>query len=431
MLALQKESCDRGKDAAPHGPAVHKPRLESVKSDGSITVFANGHHKPVHRKNHAAHESGMPYKMPLCRAQTDHNFTTVARRSVDSLSIDTNTGAGLLPFNMPFSSDRTLSRSEQHSPKASIDNFSAGGLEDIKMSRIDFGALSQVQTNRSIESVDPAPFPTFDPMSGIDCAYDPWSTYPSGESFDLQNNPFGAWATTFDGSALAQPALTAASSTTHSDIDEIPPMDEMYHFNMPSIAEDDGTMNDGNNTNRRSLPPNFFGNADFSTMDINDWQMPDGMSEQKLESNKARLLTSSPGPNDSWPTPTMTYANNRSTPNGFSSGRPQSHSIGPGSAPHDDLIRQLFPDIDVASNFGSGVSPGDMASLAMKRFGGLPFGDMTSAPMDFPVANDDGFVAQPWADGSVSVPNDALSAPFNLDQDFTTSDLPESWQHNL
>ena len=74
---------------APHGPAV-KPRLEKTTSDGAITVFTNGHHKPVHRKNHAAHECGMPYKMPVPRHVNEPDLSKAARRSVDNLALESS-----------------------------------------------------------------------------------------------------------------------------------------------------------------------------------------------------------------------------------------------------------------------------------------------------------------------------------------------------
>jgi hypothetical protein len=60
-----------------------KPRLSTAQSDGSLTVFANGHHKPVHKFNHAAHESGAPYKIP--RPHSIHGSSAIARKSTDSL----------------------------------------------------------------------------------------------------------------------------------------------------------------------------------------------------------------------------------------------------------------------------------------------------------------------------------------------------------
>lgn len=108
----RKDSSD---DSLPHGKVV-KPRLETTKSDGSITVFANGHHKPVHRKNHAAHECGMPYKMPMARSKTEHDVSMTARRSVDSLALDHADDFARIPYQT-FSEHRRLSKSEQASPK--------------------------------------------------------------------------------------------------------------------------------------------------------------------------------------------------------------------------------------------------------------------------------------------------------------------------
>ncbi|KAF1823591.1 copper-fist-domain-containing protein, partial [Dissoconium aciculare CBS 342.82] len=262
---LKKETNDMLLDDIPHGPAVQKPRLESTRSDGSITVFANGHHKPVHRKNNAAHETGMPYKMPLSRSTTDHTLPSAARRSVDSLSLNTNLNIPHAPFSMSTNIDSNAFKSEQHSP--TVRETSRSGSLGANFSNIDLNALGLVQTNQSVDSIESNAFPMFDPSSGVD-SQDPWSTFPSSDSLVFpNNNPFGAWATTFDASTLVQPALTAGSSCTQSDIDEIPPTDDMYNFTMPSIAEDfdlnDATA-DGNNVNRRSLPPNFFGNTDFT-----------------------------------------------------------------------------------------------------------------------------------------------------------------------
>jgi hypothetical protein len=269
-------------------------------------------------------------------------------------------------------------------------------------------------------------------MSSVDSSYDPWSTFPSSDSLVFpNNNPFGAWATTFDASALAQPALTAGSSCTQSDIDEIPPADEMYHFAMPSIAEDD--LNDataeGNNVNRRSLPPNFFGNTDFTTAFPETWQPLDNGSEQNLDANKTKspMQTFNTVGTESWSTPTMTSAVHRGM---VPTGRPQSHSIGPGSAPNDDIIRQLFPDIDISTTFGSVPSPGDMAFMAMKRFGGVSSCDRMQASTDYIMDESAAFTTQPWADGSMPVANDVFTSAYNLDQDFTMPDYSNTWQRN-
>lgn len=80
-----------------------KPRLTTAHSETTLTVFANGHHKPCHRLNNSAHTSGAPYRIP--RHHTTHgsvhrshdNLAEMysrtldpARRSVDSLTLNNN-----------------------------------------------------------------------------------------------------------------------------------------------------------------------------------------------------------------------------------------------------------------------------------------------------------------------------------------------------
>ncbi|KAL9101505.1 MAG: hypothetical protein Q9163_003231 [Psora crenata] len=62
-----------------------KPGLAKAGSDTSLTVFANGHHKPIHKHNASAHQCGMPYKIPI--PHSVHGNADVARRSVDSLPL--------------------------------------------------------------------------------------------------------------------------------------------------------------------------------------------------------------------------------------------------------------------------------------------------------------------------------------------------------
>ncbi|KAF2494529.1 hypothetical protein BU16DRAFT_562186 [Lophium mytilinum] len=102
---VKKESLDLKLDTgtlklAQH-PAKPKPRLTATQSESTLTVFANGHHKPCHRLNNAAHVSGAPYKIP--RPHTLHdplghyshdNLKRIyeqpnnqAQRSLDTLSL--------------------------------------------------------------------------------------------------------------------------------------------------------------------------------------------------------------------------------------------------------------------------------------------------------------------------------------------------------
>lgn len=434
-----------GDGSLPHGPAV-KPKLEKATSEGSITVFQNGHHKPVHRKNHAAHECGMPYKMPMPRQNVDPNLSAAARRSVDSLALDTYQAlppSAYMPLtSAPFNTERRKSKSEQPSPKITgmADAFNDFG--ESKLANLDFGTLSQTQTNQSIQSATSGSFgmPSFDPMSGVaDSTYDPWSAFPSGDSMSMpNNNPFTVWPTSTENMHLTQPALTAASSGTTSEIDEIPPIDDTLDY-MPSIQEDPvinfPNVATGNSPqfNRRSLPPGFFGNAEFGAGAVgNEWSMPDGnyvnANMNKTQMQQTRQPTSF---DQAWQmTDVRPLTNTAARIGGLpTTTRPPSRSFGPSSAPNEDIIKQLFPDIDInGSMFGN--SP-QMSSLGTPRsVNRMQQVNPTSAPLDFGPMDEssNGFTSQPWADGSMTIPSDiATSSYADFNQDYSNPDFSGNW----
>lgn len=89
--ALKKDHLDTVPEMDPpegsptSDPEVRKPRLTSVQSETTLTVFTNGHHKPVHKHNDMAHKCGAPYKIP--RSHTIHGHSDLAQRSMDSLPL--------------------------------------------------------------------------------------------------------------------------------------------------------------------------------------------------------------------------------------------------------------------------------------------------------------------------------------------------------
>ena len=444
--AILKSETDDG-SAAPHGPAV-KPRLEKTSSDTAITVFTNGHHKPVHRKNHAAHECGMPYKIPMPRSQTDQTVSSAARRSVDSLALDNNMPyqpSGFAPqTSAPFNTERRKSKSEQPSPRLSPISQGCNGLADNQLNPIDFTTLSQTQTNQSIQSAtsESFGFPSYDTMSGLtDSGFD-WSAVTSADATGMPNNNyFDVWPSSNDNANTGQPALTAASSGTTSEIDEMPQMDDVYGgVVMPSIQEDadfaliDMPSGSSPQANRRSLPPSFFGNADLTMPGIYpDFQTPfdrfDATTENKPRNHQNNLSSSF---DDSWQMPAM-----RPLPSVAQRAlgglpavglRPQSRSLGPANAPGDEIIRQLFPDIDINSNsFGPTSSP-QLNFTSDKVLTGAQTSAQTSSPVDFsPMDADSGFTSQSFPDGSLSVPNDTFTSPYDMEQDFSSQDFSGNW----
>ena len=441
---LKKESEDGS--AAPHGPAV-KPRLEKTTSDNTITVFTNGHHKPVHHKNHAAHKCGMPYKVPMPRAHTEQTVSSVARRSVDSLALDTNMPyqpSGFSPqTSAPFNTERRKSKSEQPSPRLGPVAQNCSGLADGKLGSVDFTALTQTQTNQSIQSAmsESFGFPSYDTMSGVTDSNFDWSSVPSADVSGLPNNNyFGVWPTSNENVTMGQPALTAASSGTTSEIDEMPQMEDVYGVTMPSIQEDadfdliDMPTGSSPQANRRSLPPSFFGNIDLAMPGVYpEFQTPSESFSASMD-NKPRTQQRniSASYDETWQMPTT-----RPLPNvaqrargGLPTGtRPASRSVGQASLQGDEIIRQLFPDFDINNNnFTSTNSPQMNFGGQEKLITGSQASMPTSSPVDFsPMDADVGFTSQPFSDGSLTIPNDTFTSSYDIDQDFPSQDFSASW----
>ncbi|KAF2760285.1 hypothetical protein EJ05DRAFT_278562 [Pseudovirgaria hyperparasitica] len=65
-----------------------KPRLTSTQSESTLTVFANGHHKPVHHRNNAHHNTGMPYKVPHRHTVHGHGPSFGAQHSDSNDSVN-------------------------------------------------------------------------------------------------------------------------------------------------------------------------------------------------------------------------------------------------------------------------------------------------------------------------------------------------------
>lgn len=92
--ALKKEHLDTVPEDLPNGMPcnhpqkdTHKHRLSNLNNHKSeMTVFQNGHHKPVHKINDAHNRCGAPYKIPA-RSNTVHGHKEIAQKSSDSLPL--------------------------------------------------------------------------------------------------------------------------------------------------------------------------------------------------------------------------------------------------------------------------------------------------------------------------------------------------------
>lgn len=117
-----------------------KPRLLKADSDNSLTVFTNGHHKPIHKHNVSAHKCGLPYKIPIPHSVPGND---AARRSTDSLPLTRKKEEPHSQLHDSISSaqqDVRRVRSEHGSPERSTARFadSNGDLPPLDLSYAEY-----------------------------------------------------------------------------------------------------------------------------------------------------------------------------------------------------------------------------------------------------------------------------------------------------
>ncbi|KAI7628465.1 hypothetical protein KC343_g5703 [Hortaea werneckii] len=247
------------------------------------------------------------------------------------------------------------------------------------------------------------------------------------------DNYFGAWPTGTDNVGLSQPALTAASSGTQSEIDEISGVDDMYSFGMPSIQEDMssinflGTSGTGSpQSNRRSLPPDFFSVLPGTG---SEWQPTEpGFAASNAQTERKEA----PGPqimnfDNMWQMPPLLPATElpyRQASFQSATSQPFSQGFNAASRNGPDPFEELFPGMDCS---GTGYSSLNN-SQDLDNFSKSVPSNATSAPINFTPSNANGFSSQPWTDGSMSVPNNPFASPFNMSgQGFDGSNFDGDW----
>ena len=240
--------CFATKTPSDHIPvAKPKPRLATTQSEGVLTVFTNGHHKPVHRHNNAAHDANMPYRVHKPHPHAPYGIHATGRRSVDSL-VSTDKVA-----KMPHGWLEQLSGDSEKA--ASISN---GDLDS---------GLAGFPTTM-------APINTNDQFTMSVEADNMSSAYPQSALSD--------GASTFNWDAVDwtalqtvnsnQPALTYASSGTISELgDHTPPDENVLGFNLlpsnPISSDSSRQTSVPTQSDRFTAPGN---QADM----INRWSMP-------------------------------------------------------------------------------------------------------------------------------------------------------------
>lgn len=250
-----------------------RPKVSAAHSETTLTVFANGHHQPCHRKNNTAHVSGAPYK--LSRPHTLHGAAAFGHLSPGNVygcsetspqrAVDTHSLSNLDFYAMLGSGQRAVD-SLPITPLTS--NLDANGIQDSlftpqnSMFSPDGNSPSESQLSDGMSTQQWPWTSTINPVNR-NLAYGSLSTSPSQDclpnldndwaipSAGLNNPVWSAGDLPLDPSKLSDtltqpishsgesnklsnPGLTTASSS-HSDIGE-PVLFGEFNFENPQSA---------------------------------------------------------------------------------------------------------------------------------------------------------------------------------------------------
>ena len=209
-----------------------KPTLTSNHSDNSLTIFKNHHHKPVHKHNHAAHDSGMPYKIPIPHSISGNS--DLAHKSVDSLALPRKLETSHSQLSESISSaqqDVRRVRSEHGSPEPGAMRYNEFNSD---LPPLD---LSYAPYNNNVNNTSPLGENYSYETGGFEQYYSPADDAPllsaslsmptaawSAMDLPLDNGTMsGAYSqppsyASFDQSNVGQPGLATSSSDEVSEV---------------------------------------------------------------------------------------------------------------------------------------------------------------------------------------------------------------------
>jgi hypothetical protein len=208
-----------------HKSRVSPPYGESPYGDHPLTVFHNGHHKPVHHLNHAAHDLGMPYKIP--RPHSIHGNSSLANASTDSLPLLSGLG-GAYPYEFMAQED-AFHHSAHNSPalKPQVDMLNQLPQLDLSYTALNTDISSLTSSPRP-EEFQPTYNDNMDSMgyfSGVEQSA-PLASMSGGPvdlGLDLQGsftNEYNQPTYTFETMPTSHPGLTSSSSGDVSETED-------------------------------------------------------------------------------------------------------------------------------------------------------------------------------------------------------------------
>ena len=237
-----------------------KPKMSTSQSDNSLTVFVNGHHKPTHKHNDAAHKCGVPYKIP--RPHTIHGHSSLAqKKSMENLPLAKSLErdqSHIQDSIIRAKQEVRLVKSEHGSPElklapvtdhydsqvtpldlsfSNFNNFTTSPIDD------DYGLPENNGFNSYFAPAEEQP-PSF--SAGINQPVVDWSQFaiPSNsEAYSASYSQPPSYAS-FDHSNVGYPGLTASSSGDASDAEDMlqgltsPVVPESTQYSTPPTESD-------------------------------------------------------------------------------------------------------------------------------------------------------------------------------------------------
>jgi hypothetical protein len=232
---VPESDSDEASSSAPTNEK-RRPRALTTQSDNGLTIFTNGHHKPVHKHNNMAHKCGLPYVVPRAHSIHGPSPAGMANRSVDNLphtsTIDAlHSDSHIKDSMVSAQQEQRMVKSEHGSPLLStVSNLDQlnGQLPPLDLSNIptDFYLLQNIDGFSSIPDHEQPMF-----SAGLSSASIDWSHY---DGLDFNNDTYGASSysqapsfTGFDFSSIDQPALTTTSTSGEiSEVEDFVPLNE-------------------------------------------------------------------------------------------------------------------------------------------------------------------------------------------------------------
>lgn len=242
-----------------------KPRLLKAGSENSLTVFTNGHHKPVHKHNDSAHKCGLPYKIPIPHSVPGSDY---ARRSTDSLPLIRKKEESYSQLHESISSaqqEPRLVRSEHGSPEPRPRTYASKKVTplDLPYSNLNGGMARYSDLQDYAQS--PSPFDNYFSAEEQPPALSAGLSMPPVDwsALDLDNGAFSAAYsqppsyTSYDHSTVGRSALTTSSSGDLSDVGDyishIPQRSSILH-GLPSSSAEELSYNRHSSSSFTSLP---------------------------------------------------------------------------------------------------------------------------------------------------------------------------------